>query len=71
MTFHYGRYWAEIQPVRSNQDGAIRYWQYKIYETRSDAFLFDGHDADIDSALATTEAHIDFLMHGSQAPRAA
>ena len=65
MTYHYGKYWAEIQPVRS-QDCAIRYWQYKIYESLSNKFLFDGYDGDFESARITAEGHIDLLMSSAE-----
>ncbi len=61
MTYHYGRYWAEIRPVKSADASSILYWNYRIFETGSDKFLFDGHDADYSSARITAEKHVDRL----------
>ncbi len=71
MTYHYGNYWAQILPVRSTVNGAIRYWHYKIFDKSTNTFLFDGHDADLPSARATTEAHIDNLIKEERHPIAA
>ncbi len=65
MTYHYGRYWAEITPVRSVTTDTIRYWQYKIYQ--GERYLFDGHDVDLSSARVSTEAHIDLLIQEDSA----
>lgn len=61
MAYYHGRYWADLRPVRSADGASVLYWQYKIYEAVSDKFLFDGHDADYESARITAEAHIEQL----------
>ncbi len=72
MTYHYGKYWAEILPIRSSRDGSVRYWNYRIYQSRPDQFLFDGHDTDLASAHKSVEVHIDRLIGESlPSPRAA
>lgn len=61
MTYHYGRYWAEIRPIRSQPGNKIVQWSYRIFESGSSRFLFDGGDASYESALMTAERHIDRL----------
>lgn len=61
----YGRYWADIQPVRSLDGGAILHWQYRIYEAITDRLQTEGLNANLDAARAAAEAHIDRLMAGS------
>lgn len=62
MTYHFGRYWAEIRPIHSSSGGEILYWQYRVFESGIDNYVLDGHDADFENARATAEAHIDRLI---------
>ncbi len=61
MTYHYGRYWADIRPVHSHPGSEIVHWQYKVFESGSDRFVLDGQDAKFEQARATAEAHVDRL----------
>jgi len=65
MTYHHGNYWAEILPVRSQNDGVTLYWEYRIYASLTNEFVFNGHDSDLSTARKTAEAHIDRLLQRS------
>jgi hypothetical protein len=64
MTYHYGGYWANITPIRDPMTHRALYWKYEVYD--EDNLLFDGHDIDSQAARITVEAHIDWLISGSQ-----
>jgi len=58
----YGRYWADIQPVRSWDNESILYWRFRIYEAASDRFEMEGQNVSLDAARAAAEIQIDKLM---------
>jgi hypothetical protein len=58
----YGRYWADIHPVRSWDNETILYWRYRIYEANTDRFEMEGLNATLDMARAAAESQIDRLM---------
>lgn len=68
MTYGYRDYWAEINPVYNEDRNKVLYWSYKIFSFINDELIFDGHDGDRSSALATAQAHIENLVRNTGAP---
>jgi len=68
MTYGYRDYWAEISPVYNEDRKKVLYWRYEIFSFADDEVLFDGHDSDRSSALATAQAHIENLVRNGIAP---
>lgn len=61
MTYYYGSYWADIRPVLSSAGTEILYWRYRIFESRTDKYLFQGMVPGFEDARTAAEAHIDRL----------
>lgn len=70
-TLYFGKYWADIQPVRAVHNDAILYWKYGVYEILTDRLELEGLSANLDAACAAAEAQIDRLMQASVGGRAA
>ncbi len=68
MRYAYKGYWADISPVHDEARAKVLYWRYKIFSFANNEFLFDGHDADRPSAVATAQAHIELLVRDAAAP---
>lgn len=62
MRYGYRGYWTEICPVYDESRGRVMYWRYEIFSFANNEFIFEGHDGDRSSALATAQAHIEILV---------
>ena len=68
MRYGYRGYWAEICPVYHEVGTKVLYWRYEIFSLPNNQFIFDGHDGDRSSALATAQAHIEILVRDAAVP---
>lgn len=68
MRYAYRGYWTEICPIYDERRAKVLYWRYEIFSFANNQFIFDGHDGDRSSALATAQAHIEVLAGKAPAP---